>query len=346
MTPSSPAPPTPTLRVSGPADIIDAVPYLVGFHPSDSLVLIGMNAEALVCTMRMDLANALGAEPGDLTLPHMIARMVQGGAARFFAVQYADAVARPDDVAVRAVAARVGHLADELGCRVWENLLVAGGRWWEVWCEDATCCPPEGNRLLLGASRFSAEATYAGMPVLRDRDELAASLAPEPGRERLLPLIYEAEHESVTALVDGADELWRRRAVRELRAAAEGGGEPTDEQLARMGVALSDIAVRDAIWTRLDAGRLDGSGLWRTLARRLPAPYDAPACFLVGWHAWRHGEGALANIAADRALTSQPGYSAAELLIETVCRGLNPHTTPPLGETSPTGNPKRRKRKR
>lgn len=45
----------PIIRISSTADIVDAVPYLVGFQPTDSLVLLVTNDTQLTVTARMDL---------------------------------------------------------------------------------------------------------------------------------------------------------------------------------------------------------------------------------------------------------------------------------------------------
>jgi hypothetical protein len=100
--------------------------------------------------------------------------------------------------------------------------------------------------------------------------------------------------------------------------------------VARLAAGLADIAVRDSVWLAVDQRRLDGRALWRELARRAPEPYDAAALFLFGWAEWRAGNGVLAGIAAERALASDPGYTAAELLLGALRQGLDPRRTPRL----------------
>jgi hypothetical protein len=51
-----------------------------------------------------------------------------------------------------------------------------------------------------------------------------------------------------------------------------------------------------------------------TLARQTLAPYDVPICTLVALVAWVRGDGALGNVALDRALSGDPSYSMAKLL--------------------------------
>jgi len=89
-------------------------------------------------------------------------------------------------------------------------------------------------------------------------------------------------------------------------------------------------AFQDETSRGVDQGRLDGRALWRELARRLPPPYDAAPLFLYGWASWRDGRGPLAGIAAERALASDPDYTAAELLLGALQQGLDPHRTPRL----------------
>jgi hypothetical protein len=83
------ATPAPTLRVRGPGDLLQAVPYLLGFHPHASLVLIGLADGHLVVTVRIDLADLAGADlipqadrVGAGTAPERRSSAGQCGAAR------------------------------------------------------------------------------------------------------------------------------------------------------------------------------------------------------------------------------------------------------------------------
>jgi hypothetical protein len=49
----------------------------------------------------------------------------------------------------------------------------------------------------------------------------------------------------------------------------------------------------------------------------------APAS-LLGFVAWQVGDGALANVALDRALADEPGYSMAQLLRQVITAGAPP----------------------
>ena len=332
----------PTLRVQGPADLAHAVPYLLGFHPRDSLVLVGLDGARVSVTARLDLAELDGPHAA-LLLDHTAAALVEGGARSVVGLLFDEAAdpAGPADPGGRppwrrravAVCAAVG----ESGLATDDVVLVHGGRIWSAFCSDAACCPPEGRPLGDG-SRVAATATYAGLVALPDRPALARQLEPEPDpvRERLRPLLDEGERAAVGRLVDGIQEREHRSVKRALFAAAREadrpGGPPVleDATLTRFGVALRCVQVRDPLWLALDARRLDGRALLRQLARRLPPPYDAAPLFLYGWSSYRHGDGALASVAVERVLASDPGYSAIDLLAAVLSRGISPYALPRL----------------
>jgi hypothetical protein len=335
----------PAVRISGPSELLGAVPYLLGFHPSESLVLIGLDDGHLVVTARVDLAEV--AEP-DL-LRGVVAALSRGGATALVGVVYDSGPPQP--------APWLG-LVDELAecvraheCELNDLLRVSGGRWWSYLCRTESCCPPEGSALPDAASRVAAEATYAGMVALPDRAALAATLEPHDAgsRAELEPLVAAADNEAMQAVLDGRREKAARALKRAIFAAARSFAStvpdqaPTaavhrglpDTEVARFGVALSETVVRDPIWLAVDHGRLDGRALWRELARRLPPPYDAAPLFLFGWASWRAGNGALAAIAVERSLASDPGYSAADLLQAALAHGLSPDRVPRLRATRP-----------
>ena len=77
MTSESRAEPMMSSRISGPAELLQAVPYLLGFHPADSLVLVGLHGGRLVVTARMDLVDAhvpeIAAQTLDYRKTHLLA---------------------------------------------------------------------------------------------------------------------------------------------------------------------------------------------------------------------------------------------------------------------------------
>jgi len=231
---------------------------------------------------------------------------------------------------VVAALAGEAHRAD---MELIDCMLVAGGRWWSFACGDAACCPAEGTALPAETTVLDAAATYAGMTALPNRASLASMFDPLLDRADLTAeLLAEQDNELNAALIGTHDRYVRTvtRALFAAQRAAQVGRMPTDRDAARYAVALQSYAVRDALWMALDDDRLQGIELWVNLARRLPSPYNATSLFLAGWRAWRDGNGALAGIAAELALAADPGYSAADLPLAALARGIDPRTLPKL----------------
>ncbi len=325
---------TESQRISGPTELLQAIPYLLGFHPRRSLVVVGLADGVLVVTARLDLDDAV--VPG--VIRQTVDTLCRGGSTDLIGAVI------DDDTEVAALgdhwAGVVGHLeraAADTGCTINDVLAYSAGRWRSVRCASTDCCPPTGRSIPRAPSAFAAAATFAGVVALPDRTALEQLLDPLPDDERaqLRPLLDAAEHEFVGALVSGGSDRLDRSVKRAMfataRQADEAGWDGLDDPtVARYGAALNGRALRDSMWTAIDDGRLNGRGLWRELARRLPSPYDAAPLFLYGWASWRSGDGALAGIAADRAVASDPRYSAADLLQAAVTYGLDPRRTPRL----------------
>lgn len=320
------------LSVRGPQDLLRVLPYVLGFHPDESLVVVGMRGGRLVFAARCDL--------GDTALPGLVDRLVQAvigaDAAEVVAVVYSDDGVRSEPLALPYgdVVARFGETAEHVGLAFVDALLLCKRRWWSYCCADEQCCP-QGQLIDDHApSALEAAATVAGMVALPDRAALEAQLDPVPMCERqaLQEVLGRYENEAFDAVLNGQAQRWRRSVVRALFAAARradaGGLSLSDDQIARFGVALSDDGIRDSVWVAIDEHRLDGRELWRLLARRLPTPYDATPLFLVGWNAWRDGNGALASVAAARAVVSDPNYTAADLLLAALAGAVNPRRLP------------------
>lgn len=150
----------PTIRLRDPAGVVAAVPYLLGFTPRRSLVVLGGDATGAVGpTIRWDWS------PGDSSTAegwwHAVDVMRRNGCARVLAVAYTDA--DPLEVAPAARAALLDVvLADTppesappvtaptaapgpTGApAVLDVLLVGPQRFTSLVCHDVSCCPAPG----------------------------------------------------------------------------------------------------------------------------------------------------------------------------------------------------------
>jgi hypothetical protein len=120
------------------------------------------------------------------------------------------------------------------------------------------------------------------------------------------------------------------RAVRAALRACRQGQAVTRAQAGWLLVALGDSWVRDDALGRLDpAHRRADLKLWTDLTRlAVPGYVAAPATLLVH-AAWRAGNGALANVAIDRALDDDPGYPLARTLQRVLALGAPPDKAEP-----------------
>jgi hypothetical protein len=331
------------IRISDPAELIDALPYLLGFHPHESLVLIGFAGTAVSAgpqqvqvTVRLDLPARLPDGFDDEALGPLGDVLRRAGCRSVAAVLVTDSVVGDPRGAGGLLACRdpLAAAMAAAGIEVLDVLAATDRRWWSLCCEQPGCCPSEGNQRLPGSSVAATQAVVAGLVALPDRQALVATLAGGGAEQRsaLLPLLAGTERRRA-ALRPGQLAGWRRAQVAGLFAAVERAPvQPDDEQLAGHAVALTDPAVRDALWLAIDDGSAAAARSMGEWHGRLPAPYDAAPLFLYGWSLWRAGNATLAAMAADRALQSRPGYSAAVLLATAAQRGLDPRTVPVLSQ--------------
>jgi hypothetical protein len=106
----------------------------------------------------------------------------------------------------------------------------------------------------------------------------------------------------------------------------EGGEFSSDADAAWLSLVLTDLRVRDDVWARMDPEHVQSHlRLWTDLTRRARPGYVAPAASLLAFTAWQSGNGALANVALDRAQSDNPDYTMAILFREIINSGAPPH---------------------
>ncbi len=177
-----------SLVIRSPEDAVSAVPYLLGFHPSESLVAVGYGGPHGTCALRSDLPRS-AADAAEVAerLAEMLVRN------RFEDVLL---IGYGSGEAVTPVAEAAGLAIARHGLQVREMLRVDGGRWWSYLCGDARCCPAEGTPFDIRSTAVAAQATVAGQVAYSDRAELAATIAPYtgPARTAMREATKRAEH--------------------------------------------------------------------------------------------------------------------------------------------------------
>jgi hypothetical protein len=324
----------PHVRVSGPADMLAVVPHLLGFHPQLSFVVIGAGGprQRLEIGFRYDLPNPPGAEGAAEIADHAVAVLAQRGATTVIGIGYGPGRLVTPVADAFAAAALQRHLD------LRELLRVEDSRYWSYLCANPACCPADGTVFDYPSHPAAAAMTVAGLAAYPDRDAVAATLAPLTGAAaRSMDQAIERACAKAQALMDRAERQGPgnplrlaisegRRAVRKAIGVYRDGGRITDEDtFAWLAISLVHLAVRDDAWARMiPEHRQAHLALWADVVRRADGPWLPAPASLLAFTAWQAGDGTLANIALDRAVAADAGYSMALLLRDILAAGIPP----------------------
>jgi len=111
-----------------------------------------------------------------------------------------------------------------------------------------------------------------------------------------------------------------------------GGKLASPRDAAWLALALARPEVRDDAWARMLPGHArDHLRLWTDLTVLAPGGYTAAPAALLAFTAWQAGDGALGNVALDRALADDPRYRMAVLIRAALGSGAPPSMAcPPM----------------
>ncbi|WP_329364008.1 DUF4192 domain-containing protein [Streptomyces sp. NBC_00669] len=345
-----------TLR--GPGELADALPYLLGFQPTDSLVLVALHGEHGRFGGRLRVS--LPENPADWSVSagHLAECLVRNSTRRgghpdavvVFLCQDPSEGERPSDVMerLRPLAQRLRVACGELDVPVVEALCVSAGRWWSYCLPHRAPSPAEGTALPPpGSTAMAATAAYAGLPTPGSLRDIEARLRPAAVRDHQREIALDIACAEVLPrmLADNRVEETRRRTLGLARAALErlravprlddavrsdeqDDALLADDEAATVILGLQDKAARDRAAEWAEPGQADAAvRLWRALARRCVGPYQEHAVApltLTGWVAWSTGDEAEARVALRMALDLDPNYTFARLLHTSVNEGLDP----------------------
>jgi hypothetical protein len=329
-------PPDLVIRAGSPTALLRLVPHLMGFVPAASLVVLGVGPprDRIRLTLRYDLPDPPGLGVSADIAEHAV------GVLQAQQLTAAVAVGYGPEALVTPVAEGLRDAAGRAVIDLYEVLRVQDGRYWSYVCGNEACCPAAGVPFDAAADPAEAVALAGvGGPVLASRADLAARVAPLGGitAESMRQATRRAEQHIAQRLakVRKSSRLGAARqliATEGLAAAGamiaryrEGGRFTTDEEIARITVALRDLRVRDDAWARMDPSHAEAhQRLWTDVVRRAQLGHVAAPAALLAFVAWQSGDGALANVALDRALADDPRYSMALLLRQVITAGAPP----------------------
>ncbi len=307
--------------VKTPHDLLAAVPFLIGYHPTDSLVLISVKSDSLEMAMRIDFPKNPPEGSYQLLASHLKRDNSEG--ALIVAYEPADSLAGPE------VLHNVADAVASLDIPIRELMLVRNNHWRSLLCSDDKCCPPEGNQIEeFVNSRIAAEQVASGKVLpFSDSEGLTHSIS-----ATILAKDLNWNAQVVGFRVDpdanNLNELQRDGAESILLLAdfySQNGFCKDYDLMARVLGRLSDIQVRDfALGCHTDQTINSYWSMWRDLLRIAPPKFVAPVASVFASIAYENGEGALAHRALDRAIEDDPEYSLARLLRRVFSSGWPP----------------------
>ncbi|MBN0046488.1 DUF4192 domain-containing protein [Streptomyces actuosus] len=350
-----------TLRT--PSELADALPYLLGYRPEHSIVLVAVHGSGGRGRFGGRARLGIPACQDDWTaaarqLAHgLVTGCERRGARPEQLVAYLCQEPAKGETG-RQVMERLEPLARALRIQcglldvpVVEALCVSDGRFWSYCCAGEACCPPAGLAMgLPGTSVLAAAAAYAGIQVRGTLRELRARLLPresagvfeqqsalDAAGAALVPRILDDAERARVA--EDTVELAGRIIERYADAPPVSGTLTADRrdddlldhgEAAQLILGLQDRTTRDraARWMEGDEAG-PALRLWRALARRCVGPHGEHAAApltLAGWVAWSMGDDIEAREAFAMALGADPDYLFARLLHQAVNEGLDPES--------------------
>ena len=325
----------PTIRITGTESLLSALPHMLGYQPADSVLGIALHDGQVGMVERIDTP-PIDQIDGMLaaTLPPLLRQQPSA----VVVVGYETVTGQ----SVEAVEAFACALA-ATGLEVPVPVLVTPTGWRHL---DCTCCPSGGNPLPAAEHPVGLEMSAAtGSAPASSRAVLAQRLAPGKRAETV-----GGECERITAEqaedVQAAALAWGRivtsgTAVTDLPAqvlalaAVSLTRNPTTEFRDALLCHLcpntmpADVldqhtvqAIRDNV--TLDPAQHPAATLDRLIqtAASLPDGYAVPVLTVVANYAWWRGDGTLARLALDRALSIDPHDRLAALLSRVVELGI------------------------
>lgn len=342
-----PETPLGTARLATPGTVAAAVPYFFGFHPADSVVILGLLRSghspraAISQGLRVDL-DRIQRNPAGFGR-WLARRLAADGVTEALGLLYPPepGPARLGDY--RRTVAGVCAPLRQAGIATLDMLMVARTKWWSFMCENPQCCPPDGSPIDFAGSPVAALSAYSGLAIMPSRQALAQALAPHAPKirqqteqecRRAIRRYPELKPRSTAQdriVLSWAGVLRGWAAADEIAQRVTQDATPVAEALTadltgQLLSALPDVRVRDYVagWC---GGPRAGLALDLSieLARRAVTERQSAAGYSVGaWAAWAVGWGAWSRLCLDRALSALPDYSLALLIEQGLERGVDP----------------------
>ncbi|MFC5896893.1 DUF4192 domain-containing protein [Streptomyces ramulosus] len=341
------------------ADLADALPYLMGFYPDDSIVLVGLHGPRGRFGARVRLGIPADPEQWPDVADQLASCLISAADDRgdrpagmlVFLCQEPAKGERGQDVTqrLRPLAQRLRTACGALDVPVLEALCLSNNRYWSYCCPGYRCCPADGKPMVMpGTSVMAAAAAYAGMQVRGSLKEMEARLTPRTGPRaaeqvkaldsavgRFLPRMLHANgaHAVRQETLDRAAAMihrFRQDTPTGSNRARDACDDAllTDAEAAELILGLQDRLTRDRAAEWMEGPSAAAAlRVWRALARRCAGAYlehSVAPLTLAGWVAWSTDDQPSARVALSRALGIDSDYVFAQLLHRGINEGLDP----------------------
>ena len=277
-------------EIRSPGDLLQLIPYLVGFTPQESLVVVVIQDDESRLTARADIADMTPPGAAEDLMDRIWRRYPDADA---FLLAYTEDPTAGWDLLRR--------------CSAWlptgavREALVVDGDTWQL---------PDGSQGVVESGRSAAEAARHGLHRLESRADLEARFVSAPRSVELSRRVGQAEDMLPSAGESAAIVARMGRLLRDNL--------PNDEpsfhealtqspvNLTPMGAIQLAILVRNPPATDLALLSITPENarahlqLWRSVVNRVPNFGAEYPLFVAGMAAWVAGDGAVASIALER----------------------------------------------
>ena len=293
------------LRLGGGEDVASAIPYLLGFHPVESVVALVCADRRLVMTARLPLELCDLPLELDETLATM-AQRVPGG--RWILAGYGHDRERVSD-AIELVSALLGHDA------VVDALYIDEGRFWSLTCAQPGCCPQEGRPYDASTSPAALRAVVAGLTALDRREDLLDRIRPPRGwtaRRARIRL-----DDAFATIRQQGHEATEKAFERLLQRGAFDPDALSSDDLAMMTACVHYPWLRDLAFRRMTSTTAHTQvELWQSIVQATARDDQASALAMLGLACWISGDGAMQVVCLERGRKLAPEHPLLRLLDE------------------------------
>lgn len=284
----------PRLRMHHPGEVAELIPYLVGFTPDESLVVVVTRNNRVEVTARADLDSIQAPGAAEDLLDRIWDRFPDADA---FLVAYTEDHPAGWDMLHRADAHLAGY-ADR------QTMLVDRDTWELADGETGTIDP---------TGEIATQAANCGLQLRPSRRELQAAFASAPDSDQLATRIgavldtLPRPRDTEAILARTADLIGRNLPDQPADVTQPSQAHvPLDDAIALAVLAQNPSAQSLAVLSITRENAPEHLALWRDVVNQVPA-YGAEApLYLAGMAAWVSGDGASAVVALDRSTDLNP----------------------------------------